>query len=109
MDSISLKNIGAESVDSLKQEFLRSELSRSNETHGAYLRAIRHFFRGGMSGHPLVIMPDSPPMIAPRSNQNVIWEKADLLELCEGSVSRILGSDYSAVDALPVRCRPPAP
>jgi trans-AT polyketide synthase, acyltransferase and oxidoreductase domains len=125
MDSISLKNIGAESVDSLKQEFLRSELARSNETHGAYLSAIRHFFRGGMPGHPLVItpdslpvimpdsrpviMPDSPPMIAPRSNQNVIWEKADLLELCEGSVSRILGSDYSAVDALPVRCRPPRP
>ena len=117
MDSISLKNIGAESVEPLKQEFLRSELARSNETHGAYLRAIRHFCRGGMPGHPLVItpdsrpviMPDSPPMIAPRSNQNVIWEKADLLELCEGSVSRILGSDYSAVDALPVRCRPPAP
>ena len=117
MDSISLKNIGAESVDSLKQEFLRSELARSNETHGAYLSAIRHFFRGGMPGHPLVItpdsrpviIPDSPPMIAPRSNQNVIWDKADLLELCEGSVSRILGSDYSAVDALPVRCRPPAP
>jgi trans-AT polyketide synthase/acyltransferase/oxidoreductase domain-containing protein len=56
-----------------------------------------------------VIMPDSPSMIAPRSNQNVIWEKADLLELCEGSVSRILGSDYSAIDALPVRCRPPRP
>jgi PfaD family protein len=144
MESKSLTNIGAEA---LKQEFLRNEFARNNQTHGAYLRAIQYLFRDGVPDHPPVIMPDSPPVImpdsppvimpdsqpvimpdsqpvimpdhppviipdhlpviAPPSNQNSIWEQADLLELSGGSVSRILGSDYSAVDALPVRCRPP--
>jgi trans-AT polyketide synthase/acyltransferase/oxidoreductase domain-containing protein len=102
MESISSTSIGAEA---LKQEFLRNEFARNNETHLAYLQAIQHLFRGGTP----VITPELPPVIAPPSNQNAIWEQADLLEFCEGSVSRILGSDYSAVDGLPVRCRPPLP
>src|SRR6201984_3420145 len=101
MESISLTSIGAESLEALKQEILRNELARNNETHGAYLRAIQHLFRDGM--------PDSQPVIGPPSRQNPIWEQADLLEFCGGSVSRILGSDYSTIDALPVRCRPPLP
>ena len=101
MESISLTSIGAESLEALKQEFLRNELARNNETHGAYLRAIQHLFRDGM--------PDSQPVIGPPSRQNPIWEQADLLEFCGGSVSRILGSDYSTIDALPVRCRTPLP
>src|SRR5260370_4439453 len=56
-----------------------------------------------------VAIPDSQPGAALPSSRNSIWEQADLLELCGGSVSRILGSDYSAIDALPVRCRPPMP
>src|SRR4029077_4654000 len=56
-----------------------------------------------------VAIPDSQPVAALPSSRNSIWEQADLLALCGGSVSRILGSDYSAIDALPVRCRPPAP
>jgi trans-AT polyketide synthase/acyltransferase/oxidoreductase domain-containing protein len=101
MDSISLTNVGAESLEALKQEFLRNEFARNNETHGAYLQAIQHLFRGWT--------PDRPMAIASPSSQNSIWEQADLLELCQGSVSRILGSDYSAIDALPVRCRTPLP
>jgi trans-AT polyketide synthase, acyltransferase and oxidoreductase domains len=101
MESIPLTSMGAESLEALKQEFLRNEFARNNETHVAYLQAIQHLFRSWM--------PDPPPVIALPSNQNSIWEQADLLEFCGGSVSRILGSDYSAVDALPVRCRPPLP
>src|SRR5258708_19375236 len=56
-----------------------------------------------------VAIRDSQPVAALPSSRNSIWEQADLLELCGGSVSRILGSDYSAIDALPVRCRPPMP
>src|SRR5258707_5129248 len=109
MESISLTSTGAESLEALKQEFLRNELARNNETHGAYLRAIQHLFRGWMPERPPVVIPDSLPVIAPPSSRNSIWEQADLLELCGGSVSRILGSDYSAIDALPVRCRTPLP
>ncbi|HEX3446163.1 MAG TPA: PfaD family polyunsaturated fatty acid/polyketide biosynthesis protein [Chthoniobacterales bacterium] len=109
MDSILLTSTGAESLESLKQEFLGNELARNNETHGAYLRAIHHLFRGWMPERPPTVIPDSMPAIAPPSSQNSIWEQAELLELCGGSVSRILGSDYSAIDALPVRCRPPLP
>jgi trans-AT polyketide synthase, acyltransferase and oxidoreductase domains len=108
MDSRSLTSTGAESLETLKQEFLRNELARNNETHGAYLRAIQHLFRGWMPERSPVVIPDSRPVIAPPSSgQNSIWEQADLLELCGGSVSRILGSDYSTIDALPVRCRTP--
>jgi trans-AT polyketide synthase, acyltransferase and oxidoreductase domains len=109
MESISLTSIGAESLEALKQEFLRNELARNNETHGAYLRAIQHLFRDGMPDSQPVVITDSPPVIGPPSRQNPIWEQADLLEFCGGSVSRILGSDYSTIDALPVRCRPPLP
>jgi trans-AT polyketide synthase, acyltransferase and oxidoreductase domains len=109
MDSKSLINIGADSLRALKQEFLRKEFARNNETHGAYLQAIKHLFRGWAPDRQPVIRPDSAPVITPPSNQSSIWEQADLLELCEGSVSRVLGSDYSAIDALPVRCRPPSP
>ena len=55
MESTSLTSIGAESLEALKQEFLRNELARNNETHGAYLRAIQHLFRDWM--------PDSPPVV----------------------------------------------
>jgi trans-AT polyketide synthase, acyltransferase and oxidoreductase domains len=109
MESISLTSIGAESLEALKQEFLRNELARNNETHGAYLRAIQHLFRGGMPERSAVVIPDSQPVAAPPSSRNSIWEQADLLELCGGSVSRILGSDYSAIDGLSVRCRTPLP
>jgi trans-AT polyketide synthase, acyltransferase and oxidoreductase domains len=109
MESISLTSIGAESLEALKREFLRNELARNNQTHGAYLRAIQHLFRDWMPDSPPVVITDSPPVIGPPSMQKPIWEQADLLELSRGSVSRILGSDYSAVDALPVRCRPPLP
>jgi PfaD family protein len=109
MDSKLLTSIGTESVAALKQEFLRNELARNNTTHGAYLRAVQHLFRGWVPDGRQVIMPASQPVIAPPSNKSSIWEQADLLELCEGSVSRILGNDYAAVDALPVRCRPPSP
>src|SRR3981081_2678921 len=102
MDSKSLTSIGGESLETLKQEFLRNELARNNQTHGAYLRAIQHLFRGWMPEGSAVVTPDSLPLIAPPSSQNSIWEQADLLEFCGGSVSRILGSDYSAIDALPV-------
>jgi trans-AT polyketide synthase, acyltransferase and oxidoreductase domains len=109
MESTSLTSIGAESLAALKQEFLRNEFARNNETHVAYLQAIQHLFRSWMSDSSPMIMPDSSPVIAQPSNQNSIWEQADLLEFCEGSVSRILGSAYSALDALSVRCRPPLP
>jgi len=109
MESISLTSIGAESPEALKQEFLRNELARNHETHGAYLRAIQHLFRGQMPEGSAVVIPDSQPVTATPSSRNSIWEQADLLELCGGSVSRILGSDYSAIDALPVRCRTPLP
>src|SRR5258708_352163 len=100
MESISLTSTGAESLEALKQEFLRNELARNNETHGAYLRAIQHLFRGWMPEGSAVAIPDSQPVAALPSSRNSIWEQADLLELCGGSVSRILGSDYSAIDAL---------
>src|SRR5260370_17243925 len=109
MESISLTSTGAESLEALKQEFLRNELARNNETHGAYLRAIQHLFRGWMPEGSAVAIPDSQPVAALPSSRNSIWEQADLLELCGGSVSRILGSDYSAIDGLPLRCRPPLP
>jgi trans-AT polyketide synthase, acyltransferase and oxidoreductase domains len=109
MESISLTSIGAESLEALKQEFLRNELARNHETHGAYLRAIQHLFRSQMPEGSAVVIPDSQPVAAPPSSRNSIWEQADLVELCGGSVSRILGSDYSAIDALPVRCRTPLP
>ncbi len=76
MDSRSLTSIGAESLEALKQEFLRNELARNNETHGAYLRAIQHLFRGWMPERPPVVIPDSLPVIAPPSSQNSIWEQA---------------------------------
>jgi trans-AT polyketide synthase/acyltransferase/oxidoreductase domain-containing protein len=109
MESISSTRIGAESLEALKQEFLRNELARNKETHGAYLRAIQHLFRGWMPEGSAVVIPDSQPVAALPSSRNSIWEQADLLELSGGSVSRILGSDYSAIDALPVRCRTPLP
>src|SRR5258708_19680951 len=109
MESISLTSTGAESLEALKQEFLRNELARNNETHGAYLRAIQHLFRGWMPEGSAVAIPDSQPVAALPSSRNSIWEQADLLALCGGGVSRILGSDYSAIDDLPVRCRPPMP
>src|ERR1700730_10191658 len=115
MESISLTSIDAESLEALKREFLSNELARNHETHGAYLRAIQQLFRGGMPegaavvipDSQLVAIPDSQPVAAPPSSRNSIWEQADLLELCGGRVSRILGSDYYAIDGLPVRCRPP--
>src|SRR5258708_24363351 len=109
MESISLTSTGAESLEALKQEFLRNELARNNETHGAYLRAIQHLFRGWMPEGSAVAIPDSQPVAARPSSRKSIWEQADLLELCGGGVSRILGSDYSAIDALPLTCLPPMP
>ncbi len=82
MESISLTSTGAESLEALKQEFLRNELARNNETHGAYLRAIQHLFRGWMPEGSAVAIPDSQPVAALPSSRNSIWEQADLLELC---------------------------
>lgn len=101
MESIQLTNVSTGSLEALKQEFLRNELARTDETHAAYLQAMQHFFRGSAL--------ERPPAIASPSSQTSIWEHAELLRFCHGSVSEILGSDYAALDALSMRCRPPLP
>src|SRR5260221_4676832 len=103
MESISLTSTGAESLEALKQEFLRNELARNNETHGAYLRAIQHLFRGWMPEGSAVAIPDSQPVAALPSRRNSIREQADLLELFGGNGSRLLRTDHSASDSPPVK------
>lgn len=93
------------------------ETNRSLDTHHLYLTTMRQALAGYAAGLNLDASPPPPappraPVLAPTpplSRVKPLWDRAAIEEFVSTSASSLLGPSYAALDAYPIRCRPPSP
>ncbi|MDC8758067.1 beta-ketoacyl synthase N-terminal-like domain-containing protein [Janthinobacterium fluminis] len=85
---------------------------RNAQTQLRYLQAEQHFYQrmaAMMEGQWLAVEPlraAAAPVPAPR---RLVFDEAQLVELTNGSVAKVLGPDYAEADTYPIRTRMPSP
>ena len=93
---------------SVAQTLLQRQVQRNAQTHAQYLEVERAFYRK-LSG--LLSDSDSPhtSVAAPDIGLRPLFDLAQLLELTNGSVAKVLGPDYAEADTYAIRTRMPSP
>ncbi|WP_102796140.1 beta-ketoacyl synthase N-terminal-like domain-containing protein [Bowmanella denitrificans] len=112
----------AGSVASLLQYMRGREAARNLSTHLAYLRTEQRFYHqltslaqgkmlasgGSRSARPVpsVTRPAADLSLV---NRKVLFNRADLEEMTDGRVAKVLGEQYAEADQYPIRTRMPSP
>lgn len=109
---------GAYTVTPLLHLMRSQEVQRGLSTHLAYLRNEQCFYRqltslvhgrlavGG--GGPRQVSL-APTLTLVQGQRKVLFDRAQLEEMTDGSVARVLGARYAEADQYPIRTRMPSP
>ncbi|WP_409523625.1 beta-ketoacyl synthase N-terminal-like domain-containing protein [Nitrincola sp. MINF-07-Sa-05] len=106
------------SVTPLLHVMRRQEIERSLSTHLAYLRNEQCFYRQLTSlaqeclvvgGSEPGLAPSAPKLTLIQGRRKPLFDLAQLEEMTDGSVAKVLGVRYAEADQYPIRTRMPSP
>lgn len=90
---------------------LERAVLRNAQTQLRYLQAEQNFYQrmaAMMDGQWRLVEPAVAPAEVPVARQ-LVFDEAQLVELTNGSVAKVLGPEYAEADTYPIRTRMPSP
>ena len=104
------KNIngGAEYEDIKDQlnQYLAKQMEINRRAYETYLDAENKLFAQILSARPVNKKAEAP---APVPKKNYLWDREQVIEMTDRSMSAVLGDKYKEVDKYPIRARMPLP